>query len=117
MVNSNFILVVNKIDISRIPVSINSEKEICFCFLGCNLSQYSLVGVEVGHDFFDEFAVYFGCGQQTSHVGLGAPFVMADHLAASVVNDLEAQVAEPLVRLVECGVVDITFSLQQMNPR
>ena len=75
----------------------------------------SFDSVELLDEALDEVAVDAGRGEQTAHVGLGAPGVVSDHLAAAKVLDLEAELAVALVRFVEGGVAELAPMLSTKN--
>ncbi len=60
--------------------------------------------VELVDEGLDELALGRRRGEQAAHEGLGAPCVVTDHLAAAVVDDLEAELAVALVGLVKSGM-------------
>jgi hypothetical protein len=67
---------------------------------------FSKLIIKLIHQSRDEFAIGSGRGEQAANVGVGAPRMVTDHLAAAVVDDLKAQLSVPLVRLVEGRVAE-----------
>ena len=70
-----------------------------------NASSVSFV-VEPPHLFHALYdgVVHGGVGEETPHVGVGAPQVVFDHLTAAQVLDGETEAAITFVRLVQRGV-------------